>query len=109
MEDKWLWSTAAQNEADEAGLDFGVKARDAEYCQYLKMSAEVREQHPKADQQDRCWRIAEMILHGNTDPIRTNLRLGYVGMSLADFLPVSYNNEQVARDSDGLNSLDNVA
>ena len=109
MKAEWLWSTTAQNEADAAGQAFGVKANDAEYCQYLRISGMVKEEHPEADKLDRRWRIAEIILSGNSSPIRMNLQLGFVGMSLADFLLVSYNNEQVARDSDGLNNLDNVA
>ena len=90
-----------------------VKEDDREFVHYLRVKDVVAGQEPEkwasSDLEDQRWMVAEALLKETASELFMDVRLSYVGMSLADFAPTGYNDQQVARDSDGLNSLDNVA
>jgi hypothetical protein len=82
-----------------------VKEEDRLFVGYLNIKGEIAEQEPEkwanSSLEDQRWLTAEALLKGNKPPPLMNVQLSYVGMSLADFVPPMYNDQQVARDSDG--------
>ena len=86
---------------------------DREFSIYLNVSEQFRDEVPGKLTQDALadyrWKVAQELLKMRTTDLLMNIRLSYVGMSLADFLPEGYNNGEVARDSDGSRDLNQVA
>jgi hypothetical protein len=93
----------------------GVKELDRQVSNRLNLIAGVEEdnqekwdQATKAkDNEAKNWMVAEALLRKLSGEF-LGIQLHLNGNTLADFIPRSYNNGQVARDSDG-HSLDNVA
>ncbi len=100
-------------ELDSARLRLGVKELDRQFVSYFRTKEEVASQEPEkwagANLEDQRWMVAEALLKKGSPGLLLDVKLGYVGMSLADFGLATYNGQQVARDSDGPNSLNYVA
>lgn len=82
-------------------LSFGVKELDAQVSRYLKARLKAEATYGHESPAELQARIGQVILDQPGSLLEKEVRLGFAGMSLADFALEGYNDTQVARDSDG--------